>query len=149
MSCRCPRAYATISSMGIRAVAVDLGGVLEILGEPEEFLDRWRERLGMCQEDWAGVRLWPLSSADSDAGAKTGSVTEALFRQQCAATLGLTPDQASEFMTDLWNWYCGELDTELAGYVAGLRPRHRTGILSNSLDGARREEQARFGLEQL
>jgi HAD superfamily hydrolase (TIGR01509 family) len=34
-------------------------------------------------------------------------------------------------------------------YVAGLRPRFLTGILSNSADGARREEQARYSLEEL
>ncbi len=135
--------------MGMRAVGVDLGGVLERIGEPAEFLDRWRERLGMSEQDWAGILVWPLRRAEPDDGAKTGQVTEALFRQQCVAALGLTTAQSHEFMTDLWDWYCGELDTELADYVAGLRPRYRTGILSNSLDGARREEQARFGLEQL
>ena len=93
--------------------------------------------------------LWPLARADPDGGAKTGRVTEASLRQRYAVALGLTPTQTSEFMADVWDWYCGELDDELAGYVTRLRPRYRTGILSNSIDGARREEQARFGLEQL
>ena len=135
--------------MGIRAVAVDLGGVLEKIDEPGEFLDRWRRRLGMTEEDYRGALLWPLSHADPGGGAKTGRVTEADLRQRYAAALGLTDAQTGEFMADLWDWYCGELDAELAGYVARLRPRYRTGILSNSIDGARREEQARFGLEQL
>ena len=34
---------------------------------------------------------------------------------------------------------CGGLDTELTSYLTGLRPRLRTGILSTSADGARRE----------
>ena len=46
--------------MGMRAVGVDLGGVLERIGEPAEFLDRWRERLGMSEQDWAGILVWPL-----------------------------------------------------------------------------------------
>jgi epoxide hydrolase-like predicted phosphatase len=135
--------------MKIRAVAVDLGGVLERIDEPEEFLDRWRQRLGMTEEDYSGVLLWPLTRADPDGGAKTGRVTEDDFRERYATALGLTRTQASEFMADLWDWYCGDLDAELAAYVGGLRPRYRTGILSNSVDGARREEEARFGLEQL
>jgi epoxide hydrolase-like predicted phosphatase len=135
--------------MGIRAIAVDLGGVLERIDGPEEFLDRWRRRLGMTETDYLGILLWPLTQADPDGGVKTGRVTEASLRQRYGAALGLTHAQTSEFMADLWDWYCGELDAELAGYVAGLRPRYRTGILSNSIDGARREEEARFGLAQL
>ncbi len=49
----------------------------------------------------------------------------------------------------MWDWYCGELDEELVRYVAGLRPAYKTAILSNSADGARREEQRRYGFEQL
>ena len=135
--------------MAIRAVAVDLGGVLERVDEPGEFLDRWRRRLGITEQDYLGVLRWPLTRADPDGGAKTGRVTEADLRQCYTAVLGLTQTQTGEFMADLWDWYCGELDAELADYVAGLRPRYRTGILSNSVDGARREEQARFGLGQL
>lgn len=44
----------------------------------------------------------------------------------------------------MWGWYCGELDTELAAFAASLRSRCRTAILSNSADGARREEHARY-----
>jgi HAD superfamily hydrolase (TIGR01509 family) len=44
----------------------------------------------------------------------------------------------------MWDWFCGELDTELADFAASLRPRCLTAILSNSADGARREEQARY-----
>ena len=49
----------------------------------------------------------------------------------------------------MWRWYCGELDTELTDYAASLRPRYRTAILSNSADGARREEQARYSFAEL
>jgi HAD superfamily hydrolase (TIGR01509 family) len=41
------------------------------------------------------------------------------------------------------------LDRDLVAFAAGLRPHVRTGILSNSVDGARREEQARHGFAQL
>ena len=43
----------------------------------------------------------------------------------------------------------GSLDEELAGFAAALRPRYSTALLSNSADGARREEQARYGFAEL
>jgi HAD superfamily hydrolase (TIGR01509 family) len=135
--------------MRIRAVAVDLGGVLERVNEPEEFLDRWRRRVDMTERHDSGTLLWPLTRADPDGRVKTGRVTEASLRQRYTAAFSLTQTQANEFMADLWDWYCGELDEELAGYVSRLRPRYRTGILSNSINGARREEQSRFGFAQL
>ena len=49
----------------------------------------------------------------------------------------------------MWQWYCGELDQEMYDFAASLRPAYTTAILSNSADGARREEQARYGFEQL
>ena len=89
----------------------------------------------------------PLPMCSRLTNPKTASPTA--WRVTPSPTESTTPAQAGEFMTDLWNWYCGQLDTELAGYVVGLRPRYRTGILSNSLDGARREEEARFDFQQL
>ena len=78
-----------------------------------------------------------------------GNMTEVQLRQRYAAALGLSEPQADEFMADMWDWYCGELDAELVRFAASLRPSFRTGILSNSVDGARREEQARYQFEQL
>ena len=47
-------------------------------------------------------------------------------------------------MADMWDSYCGRLDVDMRDFVASLRPRYRTAILSNSGDGARREEQRRY-----
>jgi epoxide hydrolase-like predicted phosphatase len=52
-------------------------------------------------------------------------------------------------MADMWDWYCGEPDLELISYAASLRPRYAIAILSNSADGARREEQARYSFTDL
>lgn len=49
----------------------------------------------------------------------------------------------------MWDAYCGELDVALSEFAAGLRPQFATAILSNSADGARREEQRRHGFEEL
>lgn len=134
--------------MTIRAVAFDLGGVLEYVGPAEQFVARWRERLGVS-EAAAGALLWPLTRADPADRAKTGVITQAEYHEHCLTVLGLTGSAGDEFMAEFWDWYCGELDTELAAYAAALRPGYQTAILSNSVAGARAQEQARFGFEQL
>jgi epoxide hydrolase-like predicted phosphatase len=134
--------------VGIQAVAFDIGGVLEIVDPSEQFLERWRQRLGLSVVDLRQL-LWPLTRVDPGNQAKTGAITEAQYRQRCTTTLGLSGELADEFMAGFWDWYCGRLDADLVGYAAGLRPRCGTGILSNSVAGARRREQARFGFEQL
>lgn len=131
--------------MRISAVGFDIGSVLERIDPIEEFHDRWRTRLAMTGPDFDAA----LASVDPDGLAETGGLTEAQYLGQYAAALGLSQAQRAEFTADLWDWYCGELDTGLVAYAASLRPRVRTGILSNSADGARREEQARYGFEQL
>ena len=52
-------------------------------------------------------------------------------------------------MADLWREYLGTANTELIEYARQLRPRYRTGILSNSFVGAREREQAAYGFEDL
>ena len=52
-------------------------------------------------------------------------------------------------MDDAWAEYLGMLNHELAAYFAGLRLRYRTGILSNSVVGAREREQALYGFEDM
>lgn len=131
--------------MAIRAVAFDIGDVLERVGPPSQFLEKWRLRLRIPEAQFQVA----LASVDPDGLIRTGGLTEAEYKARYASALGLPAARADEFMADLWDWYCGELDTEMTRYAASLRPRYRTAILSNSADGARREEQARYGFEQL
>jgi FMN phosphatase YigB (HAD superfamily) len=65
------------------------------------------------------------------------------------ARLGLDDAQLAQFMADLWRDYLGTANTELIEYARRLRPRYRTGILSNSFVGAREREQAAYGFEDL
>jgi putative hydrolase of the HAD superfamily len=132
--------------MGVRAVVVDIGGVLERCEPPSALLARWQRRLGTLGE--ADLRA-ALAPVDPDGLMETGGLTEAEYQRRYAAALGLTSAQVQPFMRDLWDWYCGELDAEMAAYVASLRPRYATAIVSNSADGARREEQERYGFENL
>lgn len=131
--------------MPIRAVGFDIGGVLERVASWEVLSDRWAERLGVPEPVVAAA----LAAVDPDDLAGIGGLDEAQISRQFAAALSLSAAQTAQFMTDMWDWYCGELDVELAAFAVGLRPRYRTGILSNSADGARREEQARHGIEDM
>ena len=128
--------------MAIRVVVFDLGGVLEHIDDPGlEFEPKWRNRLGMSAAEFTAA----LNTVDPDRLTRTGNMNEAEYRERCAAALGLSDGQLQEFMADTWDLFCGELNVELHAFAASLRPRLRTAILSNSADGARREEQGRFG----
>src|SRR6266568_4005321 len=129
----------------VRVVAFDIGGVLERVAPPDHWLGKWQERLGLGGAEFRAA----IASVDPDDVITTGGLSEAQYRRRYAAALGLSSGQAEQFMADLWDWYCGELDHELTSYAASLRPRCATAILSNSADGARREEQARYSLTDL
>ena len=131
--------------MAIRAVAFDIGGVLERVAPQEDWLRPWQQRLGLARPEFAAA----MARVDPDRGIGTGRLSEAAYRRRFARQLGLSSAQSDEFIADMWRWYCGELDTELTDYAASLRPRFRTAILSNSADGARREEQARYSFAEL
>jgi epoxide hydrolase-like predicted phosphatase len=126
----------------IRAVVFDIGGVLEITPDLG-VMRRWETRLGLpaggleeCMRDaWAGGSI--------------GTVTEDEVHQAARDRLGLDERQLAEFMADLWREYLGTPNTELIEYARQLRPRFRTGILSNSFVGAREREQGAYGFEDL
>jgi epoxide hydrolase-like predicted phosphatase len=128
--------------MTIKAVVFDIGGVLEItprLGVSET----WESRLSLPPGE-LNERM-----ADAWHGGGIGTVSEREVHQALAERLGLNEQQVSDFMADLWREYLGTANTELIDYVHGLRPRYRTGILSNSFVGAREREQAAYGFEDL
>lgn len=134
--------------MTIRAVVFDIGGVLERVDDdawPEVWIGRWERRMKLP----AGHLAEHVAEHTPDGDVVTGGISEAQLRQMYASALGLDDAQADEMMAELWDAYCGELDVELRDFAAGLRPTYRTAILSNSADGARREEQRRYGFEEL
>ena len=128
--------------MVIRAVVFDIGGVLEIT--PDLGVDRrWEARLGLAAGE-IGERL-----ADVWTGGGLGTITLDDVHLALGDRLGLDEQQLTEFMADTWREYVGSANTELIDYARGLRPRYRTGILSNSFVGAREREQAAYGFEDL
>jgi epoxide hydrolase-like predicted phosphatase len=130
--------------MPVRAVVVDIGGVLEVPTDTD--LDaRWERRLGLRP----GAFFERLRRSGLGRDANLGRVSEAEFAQTLGRLYGLDRPSTSELLADLWDWYVGELNTELAGYFRRLRPRYRTAILSNAAAGGRREEERRHGFADL
>jgi epoxide hydrolase-like predicted phosphatase len=128
--------------MVVRAVVFDIGGVLEDtppLGTP----GKWEERLGL--------RPGELDERTDDLWQKGALGLISLADVHAALGERLRVDEAvvTAFMDDMWTEYLGTLNAELTGYLRGLRPRYRTGILSNSFVGAREKERDRYGFPDL
>jgi len=118
----------------IKAVVIDIGGVLEIVDDarwPAAWIARWRA-IGEARLSPPALEL------------NRDKMTERQLRKSYQDELELSDHQADAMMADMWDSYCGRLDVAMRDFVAGLRPRYRTAILSNSFDGARREEQRRY-----
>ncbi|HEX5194782.1 MAG TPA: HAD family phosphatase [Solirubrobacteraceae bacterium] len=128
--------------MTIEAVVLDIGGVLERTPETG-WRDRWAARLGLPRATF-DARLAPVARAGS-----LGEIDLAEVERRLAAAYGLDDEALAELMDDLWCEYLGSLDEPVAEYFASLRPRYRTGILSNSFAGAREREQAAYGFAQM
>jgi putative hydrolase of the HAD superfamily len=129
----------------VRAVIFDGGGVLAKVDKDGGWLSRWQRRLHLSEQEFAMA----LDRVDPDGLIAVGGLTEGEFRQRYAEALGLTGTQTEEFMQDMWDWYCGELDEVMVRFVSALRPKYTTAIVTNSADGARREEQSRYRLGDL
>lgn len=131
--------------MTVRAVVMDLGDVLERVGDaawPTLWAERWAGAAGF---DEAGLEA-ALARHEPVGDLLTGGASEAEFRALYVAALGLDDAQADRMMAEMWDGYCGELDVPLHDYWLSLRDHGLLlGILSNSMDGARREESRRYG----
>lgn len=133
--------------MAITAVVFDVGGVLEIVDDvawPQRWLDGWSARLGLTRAEVdARLDAAGIDSVGTDAG------TERAYRRVYQVALDLSDDQLEVMFADMWDRYCGRLDSELMGYVETLFPTYRLAIISNSGDGARREEEKRYGFSRV
>jgi putative hydrolase of the HAD superfamily len=87
--------------------------------------------------------------ADVWMGGSLGTITLEDVHQAIRDRVGLDEQQLAAYMADVWREYLGNANTELIDYARRLRPRYRTGILSNSFVGAREREQVAYGFEDL
>ena len=124
-------------------ILFDIGGVLEVVDDDtwqEQWWERVRAASGLAQHDLdARVAAADLPRIDLTVG------TEGAFWAGLARALDLDDEQRIALRTDFWDAYCGSGNHELIEYARSLRGRAGTAILSNSADGARDEEERRFG----
>lgn len=130
--------------MGLRRwVLFDIGGVLEVVDDDAvwpKFQRRWQERSGFSAEEYR-VRILAadLPVIDRRADARTEYWTK------LGRALEMGAELVGDMQADMWNEYCGQLNAELFEYADSLRSHAGVAILSNSVDGARCEEERRFG----
>jgi epoxide hydrolase-like predicted phosphatase len=128
--------------MTIQAVVFDIGGVLQLTPRLD-LVARWREEFGLTEPVYLELTN-PIWTAGSIGELSIGEVHERLGQ-----VLGIDESTVDALMSDVWTEYLGSLNTELYEYLRGLRPRYRTGLLSNSFAGAREKEQLTYRFEDL
>ncbi len=128
-------------------ILFDIGGVLEVVDDDswqQEWWERWRVETGLARHDFdARIAVADLPAIDVTAGAAP------VFWARLGDALGLDDVRRAAMQAEFWDAYCGTANTELIEYARGLRGRAGTAILSNSADGAREEEERRFGFSEV
>src|SRR4051812_19925940 len=126
----------------LHAVVFDIGGVLE-LTPSTGYRERWEKSLGLApgELDSRMYEVWR--------GGTLGTLTRERVHEAFVRELGMSSQDVELFMADFWDDYLGTPNTELIDYFRALRPRVRTGILSNSFVGAREKERERYGFEDM
>jgi HAD superfamily hydrolase (TIGR01509 family) len=121
----------------------DVGGVLEVVDDatwPTRFAARCAARLGMTPE-----RLAERVDAAELPDAAIRSDVEEEYWSRFGAAIGADADALATMRTDFWDAYCGTANEALMTEARRLVGRVGLAILSNSGDGARREEERRYG----
>jgi len=105
-------------------------------------LQRWESDIGLA------VGSTKDRLADVFELGSGGAMSEPEVQAAVRAVLPVTEGDLERFWSQMWQEYLGSLNVELFAWFRGLRPRRRTGILSNSFVGAREREQERYGFHQ-
>lgn len=128
-------------------ILFDIGGVLELVDDDtwqDEWWARWHAHSGLTRAEFDRR----IAEADLPRIDITTGTSEEFWRRLGEA-LALTAADLAAMQADFWDAYCGSANTEMFAYAATIAPRARLAILSNSVDGAREEEERRFGLSVL
>ncbi len=127
--------------IGIRAVIVDIGGVL-LLRDVTAAHRAWEERLGIAPGGFARG----LFRADLAAQATTGMVTAAEVWGEMAARFGLSEADVRQLRRDFFA--AERLNEAFARFLRSLRPTYRITALSNAWSGTREAMCRFYGLDR-
>ncbi len=121
--------------MPIRAVLFDIGGVL-LRTEDQAPRRKWERRFGLPERGLAEIVFNNPASRRASVGQATpGEVWAEVVRQ-----LSLTPADLQDLQADFWK---GDVwDETLLDFIRALRPRFKTGIISNAWADAREHVKA-------
>ena len=131
----------------IRWLLFDVGGVLERVDDdawPVRFGKRWAARVGLTAEE-LDRRI--AAAALPDSSIRSGVEEE--YWSGFGAAIGADAAMLAEIRSDFWDAYCGTANEALLGEARSLVGEVGLAILSNSGDGARREEERRYGFSRV
>jgi putative hydrolase of the HAD superfamily len=128
--------------MMMRAVIFDIGGVL-LRAEDQSGRQKWEERLGLQQGELS-CAVW---TSDVSTRAMVGQADENAVWQYLAQLCQLNDSQLAELITDFWS--TERMDCTLIQFVHDLRPRYKTGIISNAWASARAAITHKFAVADL
>jgi HAD superfamily hydrolase (TIGR01509 family) len=133
--------------MTVSWVLWDVGGVLALVDDaswPGLWEARWAAEFGLAPTAFRAR----VEAADLPDAAVRAGVEDEWWHGLGAA---LDADRAllARMRADYWDAYCGDPNTGLIAYAASLAGRVGLAILSNSGDGAREQEEDRFGFSRI
>lgn len=128
-------------------ILFDIGGVLEAVDDglwQQRFAQSLRTLSGLDNATY-GMRVdaAALPRADVETG------VESEYWRRLGAALGFDDETRTAVRAQFWDSYCGVANTELLDYAMSLPARVGRAALSNSMDGAREQEENRFGLSRV
>lgn len=123
--------------MTIHAIIFDLGGVL-VRTEDRTPRTRLAERYGMTYPELDEL-VFNHETADL---AATGQIPVAQHWENVVRLLNLPIEESAKIQEVFWGG--DRLDTALVAYIRSLRPRYKTGLLSNAWDDLRQELETKY-----
>jgi HAD superfamily hydrolase (TIGR01509 family) len=133
--------------MALDWLLFDIGGVLEIVDDtswPALWEMRWSAEVGLAPDEFRAR----MASADLPDVATRSGVAEQWW-QGLATAVGADENLLARMRTDHWDAYCGIANSELLAWARAKVGQVGLAILSNSGDGAREEEERRFGFSRI
>lgn len=123
--------------MAIRAVIFDMGGVL-LRTEDKGPRERLAARLGLTYE----ALYRQIFDNETALLATLGKVTSQDHWDSVRDALGLQDHELIQLKDEFWEG--DRLDEELLAFIRSLRPRYKTGLLSNAWDELRQLLNTRY-----
>jgi len=132
--------------MSIRAVLFDFGGVLYKTPD-RRWLRNWQRLLGLGQDETISAMIASPEESPYVQAIMEGRIPESDMWERLGQRWRLSPVLVS------WLQYSTmsrrRLNREVADFLAGLRPRFQTAILSNAGSDARRQFTEIFGFNRI